>query len=80
MVKERYYFHGDVTEFNHTLVYCAKCDSFEPVAHFYESNAHNWSKQSDYDRYERMRKSFARKDCTLHLKYTRPPNAQNIFA
>jgi hypothetical protein len=77
---KRYYVHGDIAEQDSAEVYCAKCDTFEPVSHFYEPMAHSWSSHTDYERYERMRKGFARRDCPLHEHYFRPLNATNIFA
>jgi hypothetical protein len=56
----RYYLHGDYAEHDPKLIYCAKCDLFEPVAHFYERDAHSWSRHTDYERYEAMRKNFGR--------------------
>jgi hypothetical protein len=72
----RYYCHGNFTEHDPTLVYCAKCDAFVPVDHFYEKDVHRQSRHSDYERYEATLKAFKLKDGQC----TRPPNAPNIFA
>jgi hypothetical protein len=75
----RYYLHGDVEEHGSGLIYCARCDMFEPNAHFYDSNIHRQSNSSDHDRYHRTRKAFARMS-RMGTKYTRPSRARNIFA
>ena len=78
----RYYFHGDIKEGEPDLVYCAKCDAFEPISHFYEPCVHSWSRHTDYERFERMRKKFDRMPGMAFdgTEYTRPRNAPNIFA
>lgn len=78
----RCYLHGDVTEHDPALVYCAACDAFVPVSHFYEPDAHSWSRYSDYYRFEVMRKNFKRGPGMAFdgTRYTRPQKARNILA
>jgi hypothetical protein len=77
----RHYFHGDENEDDPSKIYCAKHDLFATVDHFDDSKEHPTERLSDYDRYEIMRKNFAKsKTHDPKQPRTRPSDAKNIFA
>jgi hypothetical protein len=80
----RYYLHGDVTEHDPNLLYCARCDAFVPEAHWHQPDVHSWSRSpnGEYERYRRGWKFLYDKDGLLARgsKFVRPKNARNLFA
>ena len=78
----RYYFHGDVTEHDPNLAYCARCDLFVSRAHFHDPRQHRRSQCTDYERYLWSRKAYRSycRDRRFAAVYTRPDDAPNLFA
>jgi hypothetical protein len=78
----RYYFHGDMTEHDPSLAYCARCDLFVNLAHFHDQDQHRGSRSTDRERYAWSRKAYRsyRRDACFAATHTRPDNAPNLFA
>lgn len=75
----RYYLHGDQSEIDPNLWYCARHDEFQTLDHFHTG----WhAEQSDQD-YTRLHSDLERIHETLKNLgngYHRPPNARNCLA
>lgn len=70
---KRYYFHGDRTEHDANLYYCAFCDLFQPLDHHMQ-DSHPKVRLSDYEKFKRMEKGGFSKN------FYRPSDAYNIHS
>lgn len=76
-MKKRYYLHGDNHEDLTDSWFCAKCDDFVPLEHFYRNSPHT-DNDANYALYSDR---VARLDIILHnTNMQRPFNPRNCLA
>jgi hypothetical protein len=75
---ERYYVHADEKEGQPGTYYCAACDCFESVSHFYGPD-HNRIVDNDYVRYKQSLKGWKQVK-KRGSRFRRPENPPNYYA